>query len=73
MIDVRNMHNIIAKKSQCDNYYQCFTFECLKKTFNEIMLKRNARYIEDINITNLLHQVEFPKTRWLPIIEEISR
>ena len=45
----------------------------LKNTFIEIMMKRNVRYIEDLNITNLLHEVEFPTTRWLPIIEEISR
>ena len=45
----------------------------LKITFIEIMMKRNVRYIEDLNITNLLHKVEFPTTRWLPIIEEISR
>ena len=30
-------------------------------------------YIEDINITNLLQEVEFPTARWLPIMEEISR
>ena len=30
-------------------------------------------YIKDINITNLLHSVEFPTTSWLIIMEDISK
>ena len=36
----------------------------LNNTLIEIMLRRNFCYIEDINITNLLHKVEFPTTLW---------